>query len=98
MKRILLVDDEADFREALRQVLEFVGHEVIEADGARQALVALDGVRPGDYDVFLERETFELGEGHLPQLGAEPVSTRVGKAEVLPGETARLELRAPDSG
>ena len=40
MKRILLVDDEANLRKALKRVLEMEGFEVIEAIDGKEAIMA----------------------------------------------------------
>ncbi len=39
---ILLTDDEPGIRRALREVLEFEGYHILEADGASQALAVID--------------------------------------------------------
>jgi len=39
---ILLTDDEAGIRRALREVLEFEGYAILEADGAEQAFAVID--------------------------------------------------------
>jgi len=38
MSRILIVDDEKSVRETLREMLEYEGYEVVEADSGLQAL------------------------------------------------------------
>lgn len=38
MAQILIVDDEENFRIALREILEIAGHEVLEAEGGEVAL------------------------------------------------------------
>lgn len=45
-QKILLVDDEASIRSALREILEFEGYEIEEAVSGDQALELLDKVRP----------------------------------------------------
>ncbi|HJQ84695.1 MAG TPA: response regulator [Candidatus Binatia bacterium] len=45
-RRILIVEDDADSREALRTLLEVWGHEVTEADGGEAALEAVAARRP----------------------------------------------------
>ncbi len=44
--RLLVVDDEAGVREALKQVLEFDGHEVRTANSGAQAVMLYPDVRP----------------------------------------------------
>jgi DNA-binding response OmpR family regulator len=62
MPRILIIDDDADFREACRLPLEEVGFEVSEANDAdagfqkvrseRPDLVVLDVLMPSEYEGF----------------------------------------------
>ena len=49
-RRILLVDDEPSVREALKLVLEFIGHEAWTADGGPTALALLE---QQDFDLVL---------------------------------------------
>jgi len=41
-KVILLVDDDSDFRESVRDILEFEGFEIIEAEDGKYALPILE--------------------------------------------------------
>jgi CheY-like chemotaxis protein len=41
MAKILIIDDEADIRLALKVLLESVGYEVVEASGGKQGLAIL---------------------------------------------------------
>ena len=43
---VLLVDDDAEVRAAMAEMLRYAGHEVVEAEGGREALDCLD--REGD--------------------------------------------------
>lgn len=55
MARILLVDDDSDIREVLRDHLESAGHSVVEAQNGKMGLVAL-GQTPCDLvitDVYM---------------------------------------------
>jgi CheY-like chemotaxis protein len=52
-RRILLVDDDADFRSTLRQVLEAEGCAVIEAANGRAALDVLHTHTTGRLDLIL---------------------------------------------
>ena len=47
MKKILLVDDDADVRQTVRSYLRRDGHDVIEAESLSEAaqLMAVDGLR-----------------------------------------------------
>lgn len=46
MARILVVEDEGDLREILREMLTRAHHDVLVASGAREALAAWDAHRP----------------------------------------------------
>lgn len=48
LKKILIVEDDADIREVLVQVLEFEGYQVVSAENGREALDRLNiGEPPG---------------------------------------------------
>ena len=51
MARILIVDDEGSLRRLLRMILEQEGHEIIEAEDGRYALLALQ--REGPFQVLV---------------------------------------------
>jgi CheY-like chemotaxis protein len=44
--KILLVDDDNDYREVMHRILERAGYFVLEADNGRQALTILDRFQP----------------------------------------------------
>jgi DNA-binding response OmpR family regulator len=44
--RVLIIDDDADIREAVSEVLSFEGHEVIAASDGEQGLVRCRQARP----------------------------------------------------
>ena len=46
MARILVVDDEEDYRQLHRHILERAGHEVHQADGGQAGLDAAQKLRP----------------------------------------------------
>jgi DNA-binding response OmpR family regulator len=46
LAKIMVVDDEAEVRRAVRRMLEKEGHEVSEAEGGRECLEKLRGERP----------------------------------------------------
>ena len=46
MAHLLLIDDEAPIRKSLREILEYEGHEVIEAS------TGMEGCRLGDQKTF----------------------------------------------
>jgi len=80
MPRILIIDDDADFRESCRLPLEAAGFEVSEADDADAGfqkvrsenpdLVILDVIMPNEYEGFelARRIREELGLKNLPIL------------------------------
>ena len=45
MAQILIVDDEENFRHVLKEILEFAGHEVLEANSGAQALEVYSSFR-----------------------------------------------------
>ena len=75
MKRILIVEDQADIRKLIRMTLEFENYEIHEAaDGAvglRMAasiqpdLMLLDVMMPGEFDGLLVVRDHQLGEHHV---------------------------------
>ena len=83
--RILVVDDEAPLRRALRALLSAMGHEVHEADGGRAALAAL---KRAPCDLVLLDLHMEGGGGLevLPELRLLPEAPAVvvltGRADV----------------
>ncbi|MEY2747536.1 MAG: hypothetical protein RL112_2578 [Planctomycetota bacterium] len=83
--RILVVDDEAPLRRALRALLAAMGHEVHEADGGRAALAAL---KKAPCDLVLLDLHMEGGGGleALPELRRLPEAPAVvvltGRADV----------------
>ena len=46
MAKVLVIDDEADFREVIKFVLEFDGHEVVEAEDGQSGLNAFHESNP----------------------------------------------------
>lgn len=105
--RVLLVDDDPDWREYLRLSLVELGYRVDEAEDGRQALRALDRIR---YDVvvldhYMPGMSGEEVARHLPtpapkvvmltNAGAEEVSSALGRGAVyyLPKSASQGELQ-----
>jgi DNA-binding NtrC family response regulator len=72
MSKILLADDEANFRRVLREELSEAGHDVAEAESGDQALEALAA---GEFDVLL----LDL---NMPRLGGMEVLERLRRLDV----------------
>jgi CheY-like chemotaxis protein len=90
-KRILLVDDEPSVRQALRMMLKFDGHSVIEAnDGAE----ALDLFTKGQFD--LVATDFEM-----PVMKGNELAVRIKnlapKQPILMITAYRIELGDPEN-
>jgi two-component system response regulator (stage 0 sporulation protein F) len=71
MAVVLVVDDEADIRELLREALEQAGHRVVTADDGREGLRAYHAERPDVVitDIFMPRRSgielvLQLGREH----------------------------------
>src|SRR5207302_8407216 len=45
-KRVLIIEDNVDTAETMRDILQFTGHEVAVAASGADALAAVDGFRP----------------------------------------------------
>src|SRR4051812_34547669 len=80
--RVLVVDDDADTREALADALTCAGYLVEQADGGREALALISA--SGIPDVIL----LDL---HMPDVGGEQVMER------LRGCNARIVLLTADT-
>lgn len=59
MSRILIIDDDLDIVEAVRLVLESVGHEVLEAHSGKEGLAMVEAEKPDllILDVMMETHT-----------------------------------------
>ena len=106
-RRVLLVDDDPDWRESLRLSLVELGYRVDEADDGRQALRALERIR---YDIvvldhYMPGMSGEEVARHLPSpppkvvmltnAEAEQVSSALGRGSVyyLPKSATQGELQ-----
>ncbi len=78
-KRILIVDDDPDFREAVASFLELKGFEVVEAEDGRSALTLARRERPDLVlmDVMMDERTegfFAVQEmRRIPELSGVPI-------------------------
>ena len=61
MAKILIVDDDAEIREAMRIILESEGHQVTEADGADTCRQAITESRPDLLILDVMMETPDAG-------------------------------------
>jgi CheY-like chemotaxis protein len=99
-RRVLLVDDDADFVDAVRLTLEARGYQVLAAHGAQEALAVLRG---GPVDVALldlmmeEPDSGVLVAHHLrrqPEMKGVPVILVTAAAEKT---GFRVELDTPEA-
>jgi DNA-binding NarL/FixJ family response regulator len=74
-KTVLIVDDHASFRRAVRLVLEYEGYEVVgEAADGEEALAAADDLNP----------ELVLLDVHIPGIDGFEVATRLSSGEGSP--------------
>jgi DNA-binding NarL/FixJ family response regulator len=74
-KTVLIVDDHASFRRAVRLVLEYEGYEVVgEAAGGEEALASAADLRP----------ELVLLDVHMPGIDGFEVATRLASDERAP--------------
>lgn len=62
-KRVLVIDDDDDYRASLREVLESEGYEVIEADSGKIGLKKLVEYKPDAIVLDVMMESLEEGYG-----------------------------------
>jgi CheY-like chemotaxis protein len=76
MSLILVVDDEPDFRETVRRLLEIEGHEVIEAASGDDGIEKFRALAPDliVIDIFMPNKT---GIETILQIRAESPSVRI---------------------
>ena len=97
MKKVLVIDDDADFRAALKDILVSGGYEVHEADGRAQGAERFDQVQPDlvILDIMMETTTSgfhwlyearatEKGK-HVPVLSVSSIAEKTGM-KFVPGE------------
>jgi len=68
-KRILLVDDDADFRAATRKILESGGYEVIEASTGEEGFAKAASEHPDLAVIDIIMESFSEGFNLVKRLG-----------------------------
>jgi ActR/RegA family two-component response regulator len=69
-KRILVVEDQADNRQIIRDMLAPTDYEIIEAEDGEQALAAIGKQRP---DLILMDIQLPIMDGYTPQAGLKPI-------------------------
>ncbi len=99
-KTVLVVDDDADIRDAVADVLEDAGYFVLEAGDGREALARLDGLRGEPCLVLLDMMMPNMNGAEMlkaltdgQRLGALPVV--VVSAGTTDASGARRVLRKP---
>lgn len=76
-KRILFVDDEAEWRDAVRAILEAHGYEMVEAASGEEGLVASIRTRPDLIIVDLMMEEVDSGLTLIRDLHARRIDTPI---------------------
>lgn len=98
--RILYVEDDPDYREAVRAILEAAGYEVIEAVSAEEGLAAFRKATPDAALVDLMMEEVDAGMTLTKELRAAGASipifllSSVGDALSLERDTEELGVAA----
>ncbi len=99
-RKILVVEDEADVRTTVRRQLQSLGHEVLVAEAATEALLLLTG--PGAPDVLLTDVVLGAGMNGLELASAArkarpglPVIVMSGYTAVPEAQQTIRELGAP---
>jgi DNA-binding response OmpR family regulator len=70
-KKILLVDDDSDFRSATRKILESGGYEVVEAASGQEGYQKAKSESPDLAVIDVIMETFSEGFNLIKQLGSD---------------------------
>jgi two-component system, OmpR family, alkaline phosphatase synthesis response regulator PhoP len=70
-KKILLVDDDSDFRGATKTILESAGYEVIEASTGKEGFEKAKSEAPDLAVIDIIMESFSEGFNLIKQLGAD---------------------------
>ena len=70
-KKILLVDDDQDFRLACRKILEADGYEVVEAASGKEGLQAAGSVNPDVIVIDIIMESFSEGFNLIRKLATQ---------------------------
>lgn len=76
-KRVLFVDDEAEWREAVREILEANGYEMVGAASGEEGLVACARTRPDLIIVDLMMEEVDSGLSLVRDLHARGVEAPI---------------------
>ena len=95
-RRILYVEDDPDYREAVRAILEAAGYEVVEASSAEEGLAAFRASPPDAALVDLMMEEVDAGMTLAKELRAEgatiPVLLLSSVGDALSLERGTVEL------
>ena len=76
-KRVLLVDDDNDFRTATRTILESGGYEVIEAATGKEGFEKARSETPDLAVIDIIMETFSEGFNLIKRLGADEKTGKI---------------------
>lgn len=76
MKRILVIDDEQQYRSTLSSILQLSGYDVMEAAGGREAIDIIQSDPPDLIVSDVMMDTLD-GYGLIERLRMDPVSTTI---------------------
>lgn len=99
-RKILYVEDDPDYREAVRAILQSAGYEVVEADSAEEGLAAFREAAPDAAVVDLMMEEVDAGMSLVKELRAAGASipvfllSSVGDALAMEKATDELGVAA----
>ena len=96
-RRILYVEDDPDYREAVRAILEAAGYEVVEAVSAEEGLAAFRECAPDAALVDLMMEEVDAGMTLTKELRAAGASIPVFLLSSV-GDALSLERAAEELG
>lgn len=76
-RRVLFIDDEPEWRDAVREILEAHGYEMIGAASGEEGLIACSRARPDVIIVDLMMEEVDSGLSFIRDLHAKGIETPV---------------------
>lgn len=100
MGKIAIIDPSLLDRKRIRNVLEAVGHDVMEAESPEEALETIRSLPPGSVKLILSELQFpaEEGKGFLERYASEPLLTGVPVIIVTPRPSRETVVRLISAG